>query len=208
MKRALKIYKEKGVIELFNRILKKTRQFIFETNSATWYMRDLSSGDVEIKSAIPLTINFTDFNETLNWIKNQKLSWMLDGREEEVAIQERHYWGNAKYNGKIIGYIKVGFGKVFINDYKKSIKFPQDVAFLYDMYVSPEFRNKKVTSYLLNEASIFSKNIGFKKILGYVPDWNIPSMKGVRKAGLKGVKKIRYIKILGIKILAANPANL
>jgi len=206
--KALEIYKKKGISGLFYSILRKICHFIFETNSHNWLIRNLDSNEIEIKPDIPLIIEFYNFQETLNWIRNQNMPWMNNRREEEIAIKERHYWGSAKYNGKIIGYIKVGFKKVFINDYKKSIEFPQDVVFLYDMYVTPEFRSKKVAVYLLNEASRFSKNIGFSKALAYAPDWNIPSMKSLTKAGLKREKKIRYIQIFGVKILTANPGNL
>lgn len=206
--RALEIYKEKGIIGLFYSILKRISHFIFETNSATWYIRYLDSDDIEIKSDIPLAINYSNFNETSDWIRDQNIPWMLSENERKIAINEGHYWMCAKYNGNIIGYTKVGFGKVYVNDYKKAVKFPIDTVFIYDNYVKPEFRGKKVVPYLMNEACLFFRKKGFAKALGYVPDWNIASKKSVIRIGLKSAKKIRYIRILGVKILTANPGNL
>ena len=155
-----------------------------------------------------MTANFLDFNQTFNWIKLQNKPWMLNDVEKEVAVREGHYWGNVKYNGIIIGYIKCGFNNVYINDYKKTVTFSRNVGFIYDTFILTEFRGRRVASYLINETCTFLKKNGFSKVICHIPSWNIASIKAYSRAGLKRTKKIRYLKILGFKILTSNPAYL
>ena len=87
-------------------------------------------------------MDFTDFIVTLNWIEKQNVSWMLNKKELNIALDGDHYWLNIKHKDLIIGYLKVGFGNVYINDYKRVIKFTDNVAHIYDTFILPGFRNK------------------------------------------------------------------
>ena len=208
LKKVKRVYSEKGALEVIRRACKKVFRLVLETNSATWYVRNLDSSGVQVQADIPLNIDFYDFEGTLNWIRDQNISWMLNVEELEVAIAEGHYWANAKVDGAIIAYTKVGFGRVHVNDYRKAVEFPKDTAFLYDSYVLPEFRGKKVVPCLMNEACLLLASRGFRKVLGYVPEWNTSSIKSVKRVGLKQARKIRYLRILGFRILTGNPSNL
>jgi ribosomal protein S18 acetylase RimI-like enzyme len=177
-------------------------------NSAIWHVRLLYSGNVEIRLGILLTVHFSEFRETFSWIKHQNIPWMTNKKEEEVARNEGHYWPNVKYNGSIIGYIKCGFNNVYINDYKRIIRFPENVAFIYDTFTLSEFRGCRVASYLINETCTFLKKHGFTKVMCHIPDWNTASEKAYSNVGFTKVSKIRWLKILGFKILTANPAHL
>ena len=125
-----------------------------------------------------------------------------------MAVREGHYWVNAKFNGSIIGFIKIGFGKVFISDYRKTVKFPKNIIFSCESYVLPEFRGKKVAQYMRNEAFNFFKKKGFTKALSYIHDWNIASIKSVTHTGMKRIKTIYCYRILGFTFLTSNPADL
>jgi len=206
LQKASQIYRQHGAVELIQRILKRALRTIFDTNSAIWHERLLYSGDMEIRPGIPLTVHFSEFRETLNWIKRQNMPWMLNEKEEGVAKNGGHYWLNIKYNGSIVGYIKCGFSNVYINDYKKIIKFPPNVAFIYDTFILTEFRGRRVASYLINETCTFLKKHGFTKVMCHIPDWNVASKKAYSNVGFTRTRKIRWLKILGFKILTANPA--
>lgn len=208
VQKASQIHKQHGMLELTGRILKRALRTIFEMNSAIWHVRLLNSGDGDIKPDIPLTVHFSQFDETLDWIKRQNTLWMLNEKEVEVAKNEGHYWLNVKYNGSIIGYIKCGFSNVYINDYKKIIKFPPNVAFIYDTFTLAEFRGRRVASYLINETCTFLKKHGFTKVMCHIPGWNVASKKAYSNVGFTRTRKIQWLKILGFKILTANPAYL
>ena len=168
----------------------------------------LNHSNNEIKPAIPLSMDFTNFIVTLNWIKKLNVPWMLNKNELQTALNEEHYWLNIRHKGLIIGYLKIGSGNVYINDYKKIINFPSNVACIYDTFVLTGFRNKGVAAYLINETCDFVRRKGFNKIICHIPQWNISSLRAYSRVGFKKKKAIRLINILGLKILTSNPSNL
>ncbi len=105
-----------------------------------------------------INISKSEFGQTADWIKINNLLWGLYEKEMKVAISEGHYWVNGKSDGKIIDFIKIGFGKVFVCDYDNILLFPKTVAFLYEIYIVREFRGNRISSYLLNESCKFCKD--------------------------------------------------
>jgi len=205
--KSLKVYKEKGIKELFHCIYLKISQTIFYSYSAPWYTKYLGPKDIRIRieSVIPVTINYLEFNETLNWIKSQNVPWLLNEREKEVAIDEKHYWANLKYNGSIIGLIKIGFGDVYIPDYRKVIRFSRNVAFIYYTFILEDFRGRKVGSYFINETCTFLRRNGFVKVMCHISSGNKASIKAYLRVGFKMVKEVRGFTMLGAKIIRGKP---
>ena len=206
----LQIIRGTWIVKLFRLIIQRTPSYFLERNNHIWLSRNLDEEDINVKPKIPVSINFSrsEFNETLNWIKKNNFVWGRYEKEIKVAIAEGHYWVNAKSEEKIVGFMKIGFGKVFVSDYNKSLQFPKHVVFLYEMRVIPEFGGKKIASYLLNESCIFFKRQGYTKALGYSHKWNTASRKSLFNTGFREIKTIYYYKILGIKFLTANPADI
>ena len=206
----LRISREKGIIDIFRPWIDKIPDSIIEKNNHIWLARDFNLEEIDIKSMIPLTLNFShsEFEETFDWIKRNNLLWGDYEKEKQIAISEGHYWINAKLNKEIIAFIKFGTGEIFISDYKKTLSFPKNVVFLYETYVAPEARRKRVASYLVNETCKFCKKQGFTKAVTYVHSWNIASLKSMSNAGLREIKTIYYYKILGFKMLTYNPTKL
>jgi GNAT superfamily N-acetyltransferase len=206
----LQIFREKRVVIFFRPIIQRTPRYIFERNNHIWFSRNLDEEEIEVEPKIPVSINFSrsEFNETLDWIKANNLLWGHYEKELKVAINGGHYWVNAKSEEKIVGFMKIGFGKVFISDYDKIFQFPQNTVFLYEMRVVPEFGGKKIASYLLNESCKFFKRQGYTKALGYSHKMNAASHKSLSNAGFRGKKTIYYYKILGFKFLTSNPTDL
>jgi len=202
--KVLNIYKEEGWLVVVGRGLKKIIHLLFETNSAFWFKRDLSLPLPEITPKIPVEINLFSKDETLDWLRNNGEPWMLNQRELDVGLAENHYFPSIKYQGKIIGYAKAGQSRVYIQDYKKTMNFPENTAFIYDTYVSPEYRGLKIAPFLITEIMKFLKNSGVKKIGCHIPSWNTASINSYTRVGFKKTKYIRYFKIFGLKIFTAN----
>lgn len=195
--RISEIYKEEGLGGLCLRALRKASRLVFDTNSAIWFEKDLSQNLPEQNITIPLDINLSAPQETISWIKNQGERWMYNPQEIKIGLQENHYFANAKYNGNIIGYCRIGIGKAYIADYKKAITLEPGTAFICDTYVIPEFRSRGIATFLKVKLMQELRRQGFKKIRNHVPAWNISSLKVSEKLGFKKVFYARHIRILG-----------
>jgi len=201
-----KIYKQEGFFCLIQRILIRSFHIFLEMNNAIWFERDLLEDIDEFIPKIPVEVNFEFPEETVEWMKNQRDNpWIYNKNEVIVGLKEGHYYPSIKYNGEIIGYIKVGKNGVYIADYKKTIRFPPEIAFIYDSYVVPQHRGLGVAPYSINEVMKFSKNKGFTKLRCHIPPWNNASIRAYTKAKFKRIKRIFYFRIFGFKILTGNP---
>jgi len=177
---------------------------IFTTNSAIWFEKDLSKKCEEFKAKIPIEIDMDSTDQTIEWLKKLDLSWVVYPKEITTALKYNHCWPYVQSNGKIIGCIKIGFKNVYIADYDKIIKFPDKMAFIYDTYVSDEYRGKNVARYLISQSIKYLKSQGYTRLGCHIPPWNKASIKAFEKNGFKKVKYVRYYKILGVPIRITN----
>lgn len=203
--RAAAIYKEKGAGGVFIRGLKKMLKVFFETNSAIWFERNLALNLPYVITKIPIAVDSSATNETINWIKNNGESWMFDQREIKIGLAENHLFPNVKYENKIIGYAKIGLNKVFIQDFQKTITLPPDFAFIYDTYVVPKYRGFNMAPFLIKEVISYLKSNGIRKIGCHIPGWNTASIRSYTKLGFRRINYIRYFRIFGFKIFTTNP---
>ena len=89
-------------------------------NHAYWFERDLSAPIEVLKSGIPVEVDMHGGKETLKWLEEDDRCWMLGyGDQIKISIEQGHYFPNVKHKGEIIGSAKLGFGKVYIPDFKK-----------------------------------------------------------------------------------------
>jgi ribosomal protein S18 acetylase RimI-like enzyme len=180
------------------RIPGKIIRFIFTTNSAYWFEKDLIDKIPDLKTEIPVNIDTNSTKKTIDWLKKQKHSWVINANEIKIALKYNHCWASAKINKKIIGSIKIGYSKVYISDYEKVFDLSEKTAFIYDTYVLEEYRKKGVAKLLISEAVKYLKNKGYAKVGCHIPAWNIASINAYEKIGFKKMKYIRYIKIFGL----------
>jgi GNAT superfamily N-acetyltransferase len=202
--KSVKAYKEGGILKIFKNIV----NICFETNSADWYEKDLTSEIPSIKASVPVEIEFNNMDELINWLNRDDRNWMIVPQEIELAREQGHYFATAKVDGNIVGCMKICFGRVYIMDYKKVIKFPEKVFFTTDLYILPEFRGRKlgITEYFINQMLLFMKEKGFTKCRTHIPSWNFSSRWLIYKCRFKKVREIRFIRIFKIKFLLASPA--
>lgn len=183
-------------VKVMGRIL----NFIFTTNSAIWFEKDITKEVVEYQAKIPVEVDITSTNKTIEWLRSLNQPWMVNPREIAAALDNNHCWVSVHINGKIIGCIKIGFRNVYIGDYNKVIEFPKRMGFIYEIYVLPEQRGNGVAKYLTAQAIKFLKSKGYTKVGNHVPPWNKASIRVCEKIGFKQVCYIRYFRIFGVSI--------
>ena len=183
----------------------KTIRFMFTTNSAIWFERNLTEKLVEYKPKIPVKIDMNSTNQTIEWLKNQKDKWVINPKEIAAALNYNHCWPSINTNGKIIGCIKVGYNTPYISDFNRVIEMPDNMAFIYDSYILKEYRDKNLVTYLTAEVLKFLKEKGYTRAGVHVPSWNKASIRVCEKLGFKKIIFIKYFRVIGLSILIAKP---
>jgi ribosomal protein S18 acetylase RimI-like enzyme len=200
-------YKYPGLKKSPVQVMGSVIRFIFTTNSAIWFEKDLIEELADYQPKLPVEIDITSTRQTIKWLKIQEQAWVVHPKEIATALKYNHCWPSVRSNGKIIGCIKIGFGNVYIVDYNRMIEFPERMAFIYDTYVLQEERGKGIAKYLIAQAIKFLKAQGYTKVRCHIPAWNKTSISAYEKIGFRKVSYIRYFKIFGIPIRKVKPVN-
>lgn len=188
-------------------VMRRILSFIFTTNSAIWFEKDLTEELKDYHAKIPVEIDMNSTSQTIEWLKSQNQSWVVHPKEITAALEYNHCWPSVRTNGKIIGCTKIGFGNVYIVDYNRVVEFPERMAFFYDIFVLPEQRRKGVANHLVIQAIRFLKEQGYTKVGVHVPPWNKAWISNCEKMGFKKVIYIRYFRIFGVSIQIASPTK-
>jgi GNAT superfamily N-acetyltransferase len=207
LEEAITISSRQGIAKFLRPILKRMPPFIFETKCSEWTIRQLQGHTLTIKPDIQVTLTFSDFNETFRWIESLNVPELFDEKDKKIAVAKGHWWVNAKYEGNIIGCMKICFNRVYIPDYQKTLRLPENVAYITDVYILPDFRNKKMGHYLVDRGCDLLKKKGFTKQIGFTENWNIAAKHFTSKIKRTQRKRFRYLKIFGFGFFTSNPAN-
>ncbi len=194
-------YAEHGPLGLIPAAAARAANIAFGANQAWWFARDLTEKIEPAEAHLPLTFQHNNACATIKWMRTLQKPSVVHPAELEVARAEGHYLVNVRHEGKIIGYVKVGFGRVYIQDYGRVVSFRPHEAFIYDTFVLPEYRRKKVASAAIAYCLKLLADKGYLKLYCHIPPWNVASITAYRRAGFQQLRKIRYRRILGIGLL-------
>ena len=208
--RSLRVLKQNGTSRLLRYILTKLKHILFETNSADWYCRDLRNEVTDIVPSKSVQIIFDNKDEIVRWLRENRFaySWIYVPQEIETAILEKHIFPYVKCHGRIIGYVKVGFKRVYIMDYNKIIDFPDKDSFIYDTFILPEFRGENIAPFLLEETIKYLRNQGYERLWCHIPSWNTSSRRAFAKLNFERIDCIRYLRILNLRFFTRSPQKL
>lgn len=197
-------YTNGGMMQVLGRGGIKVSYLLYHTNRAYWFRRDLEEviGNVSIKD--DFDVYFNDPNETIRYIKDYGYFYQM---EINVGLPEGHLYTSLKYKGKIIGYNKTGYRRVYVQDFKREFRFPGNVAYTYDTFIELEYRSRNLGAFLLNEVCKSLKEQGFKSIWAHIPSWNNASISMHQKLGFKRHQQISYYWVAGVSWTTRNPVK-
>jgi ribosomal protein S18 acetylase RimI-like enzyme len=198
-------YVQGGITQVIRRIIKKITYFFYHSNNAFWYRLDLRSEFVEFHNNVNAYVEFNNFNQTVQYIKEYGYYYPS---EIKTGVIEGHIYPSIKIRNSIIGYSKIGFSKVYIEDFKRTYQFPENVAYIYDSYIAPEWRGKKFGAFLIYQVCIYLRQRGCISVWAHIPPWNKASLATFEKIGFKRQKLISYYWVGGLFWTTKNPIKL
>jgi hypothetical protein len=90
MEKMKNIYKNQGLKILLKQMMKKMLSPIIITNSAIWFEKDLTEELTDYKLKFPVEVDTSSIDKTINWLKNQKESWVVNQEEITTAYKYNH----------------------------------------------------------------------------------------------------------------------
>lgn len=201
--------KNEGIGIFVIKSLRKMRNILCTTNSAHWYKRELTQFYPPVSSLIDIEVDF-DNKRILEWLHNNhsQYRWFYIPEEIKIAQKYKHIFLTVLHSNSIIGYIKVGLGKVFINDFKKVFNLPLSVAYIYDSFILPEYRGRHIIPFALDKLCHYLRNKDIKEIYCHIPEWNKSSIRAYEKAGFSRIMHIRFIRLLNLRFFIKDACKL
>ena len=135
-------------------------------------------------------------------------NWIYIEQEVLATRNDPKFPFVAKNKNKIVGYLKVAVRNAYVLDYNTHLLLPNDVAFIQDTFVLPEFRCKSIARCTISRAMTYLKNHGYSKIFCHIPKWNEASIRTYKGLGFKACGRIRFVKIFKCKIYTTKPEKL
>lgn len=189
---------------LLERGVARAARIMFYTNNAYWFRMSLEEEVRQICVADDFRASFGDPEETIRYIKDFGYFYPM---ELDIGLSEGHLFANVKHEDEIVGYNKTGYGKVYIQDFKKAFLFPERVAFTYDTFIDRKYRNRNLGAFLLNEVCKKLRELGYKSLWAHIPPWNHASISMHQKLGFRRLQLISYYRVAGVSWVTENPVK-
>ena len=193
---------------MFKRVFKKIKNLIFRTTCSIWFEKTLHEIPNPVAPDVDISIEYLmdDISRLSDWLKTHHavFPWLYFRKELESAQANKHIYACILHQDVIIGYVKIGMNNVYVHDFDKVVHFPSKVAFVYDIFVLPEYRGKHIASYVLIKIIQFLKERGFEKLWCHIEGWNHASIKTFQKIGFKEKASIRFSRLFGFPFFLQN----
>lgn len=192
----------KGLLFVLEKIIKKIKYTIFGTTASLWFCRELDQKIDAVGPGIDVKIEFLgkDKNALVDWLikYRDRFPWIYIHEEIATAGKNGHIFIVILHENGIVGYVKIGFGHAYVHDFDKVVRLPPEDALIYDTFVLPEFRGKKLALYAVTQAMRFlSEKKDLKRVWCHIEEWNRASLKVYEKAGFKMRGRVRFCRISG-----------
>ena len=174
---------------------------VWRRRTAIWHERDLTVDLATAQARIPISIILDDPRGTIQWLRTRP----HDPSELSLALANGHLLARAELDQTPIGYVKAGWGKVWVSDYQSCISFPDEAAFIYDSYVDPAHRGRRVGSALVGEVMRELKARAFSRVFCHIPERNVASRRLYESSGFVPRRRICFTRLLGATFLLPHP---
>ena len=197
-----RILMKEGLCGLLRRGVRKTRTMLAASNCAVWFKRDLRDAASETAVVENVSVEMEN-HDIVQWLSNHHAAypWMYITKELRCANENGHLFATIKTAETIIGYIKIGLKQVYILDFDHEIPLPPDTAFIYDTFLLPLYRGKKIIRFALAETSKQLTQRGIRYVWCHIPPRNHASRRAFEQCGFKTAGFIRFVRFFKLKFL-------
>ncbi|MCG8430133.1 MAG: GNAT family N-acetyltransferase [Candidatus Omnitrophica bacterium] len=190
------VYRRHGAGGVLFKGLTAGARRIFFTNSAWWFSRQIDKSLAVPEDDPRVSVVCDRPAETIAWLKACSEDFAYNEREMAVALEEKHILSHIRLDKKIIGYLKVGIGALYLSDYKRAIDLSPGEAMIYDTYIAPAYRGKRLAHRLISATLVYMREKGYREVVCHIPPGNAASLAAYRAAGFRRRVFVRHIHLL------------
>jgi GNAT superfamily N-acetyltransferase len=153
-------------------------------------------------------LEFDDPQRVLNWIRETNEPGTVDAHEIESMLDRDQYFVGILDGDAIVGFVKIGWNRCYVLDYRCDLEIPAGCYFLLDVYVAPGARGKGAGPFLLTAAAVEMRRRGFNRGIMHVRTDKAPMLRSSARAGYRELGQVDYALVLGRHLFRPHPLGL
>ena len=143
--------------------------------------------------------------DTAAWSRQPHTSHITDRSLFQARLRRYEEFWTAQQDDKIVSYCWATREPVEIGEVRRLISPRSNEVYLYDAFTFPEYRGQNLYPALLQRILAHSRQQGLHRALIFVLSDNVPSIRGVLKAGFREFQRVTYCNILGFSRYVYRP---
>lgn len=180
----------------------------YDRHQSLWFERRLDETLTLIGPRFDGRLDFDHPERVREWIARQDIPGLNDAIEIGSMKERGHYFAGVMNGDDLIGYIKIGWDRVYILDYGIDLKIPPGDYFIIDIYIDPAGRGLGAGPFLVSAAALEMKRRGFEGSIMHVRTDKDPMLKTCLRTGYREIGRVDYRSVLGRRIFRPHPAAL
>jgi GNAT superfamily N-acetyltransferase len=202
--KAWRIYSEQGLAALMTAL----RRRIYDRHQSAWFRLPLAEFTEVIPGRFDGSLDFDHPERVLAWIDALALPGLNDRVEIDAMKAREHLFVGALDGDKLIGYIKIGWERVWVVDFGLELEIPAGDYFIIDLFTDPASRGLGAGPFLITAVAAEMKKRGFTGSIMHIRLDKQPMLRTAARTGYYDLGRVDYVSILGRKIFRPHPAAL
>lgn len=191
----------------FTGVLRALGRRLYDRHKSVWFELDLEEAPEVIVPRFDGRMDFDHPDRTIEYIRKRNEPGTNDPVEIGSMNERGHLFVSVMDGENIIGFVKVGWGTVYVLDFQSDIQVLPGDFFVIDIFIDPEARGLGAGPFLVSAASREMKKRGFKRGVMHVRDDKIPMLKTCARTGYREIGRVDYVSVMGKKIFRPHPST-
>jgi ribosomal protein S18 acetylase RimI-like enzyme len=202
--KAGQLWKQQGL----RGILSASAGRFYDRHKSIWFELPLDETPAVIPPRFEGRMDFDHPRRVIEFIKDRNIPGTNDPDEISSMMKRDQMLVGVLDGDNIIGFIKIGWDKVYVLDYGCDIQVCPGDFFVIDIYIGPEMRGKGAGPFLVSATSLEMKKRKFRRGVMHVRIDKEPMLRTCARTGYREIGRVNYKSILGKKIFRPHPSTL
>ncbi len=202
--KARRIYSEQGMAALITALRRK----VYDRHQSAWFRLPLAESTGIIPGRFDGRLDFDHPDRVLAWIDALALPGLNDRAEIDSMKAREHLFVGVLNGQSLIGYIKIGWERIWVVDYGTELGIPAGDYFIIDIFIDPASRGLGAGPFLVSAAAAEMKRRGFAGSIMHIRLDKQPMLRTAARTGYHEIGRVNYISVCGKKIFRPHPATL
>jgi len=190
------------------RALRAYRRKVYDRQRAICFAMPLDEAVLPAPPRFPARLVFDAPDRVLDFIHRLNVPGTCDPVELRAMQERGHLFVGLEEGTKLVGFAKLGWGTVYVVEYRMDLVLQPGDCFVLESYVIPARRGLGAGPYLIYGTNVELRQRGFRRRLSLVRTDNAVMLRTAARVGYRNLGTVDYVSVCGRKTLRPHPSVL